>query len=124
MEAGAAGTRIGAEERKIVKIEERAMQLWSVLVLAARSQQLLGYATLADLTNLPNQMGNFLGPVAAYCIKNDLPQITSIVVSQETGKPGTYYPGKDAIADQWKSFVFDWMEHIRKCKPTSDSFKQ
>lgn len=113
----------GAGEAQVVKLEERALQLWSVLVFAAMNQKLVGYAMLADLTNLPNQMGSFLAPVADYCNKNNLPQITSIVISQETGTPGTFYPGKDASADQSKSFVFDWMGHIKKCKPTSDSFK-
>ena len=103
-------------------IEQRAMQLWSVLVLAARNQQLLGYATLADLTNLPNQMGNFLKPVAEYCDRNGVPQITSIVVSQENGIPGEYYPGLDAAKDQAKSFVYDWMAHIRKSKVSPESF--
>jgi len=101
------------------------MQLWSVLVLSARNQQLLGYETLADLINLPNQMGNFLGPIAKYCEKEKLPQITSIVVSQKTGTPGKYYPGKPAEAakDQAMSFVYDWMARIRSKKVCPDSFK-
>lgn len=103
-------------------IEERALQVWSVLVLAAQHQQLIGYATLAELTNLPNQMGNFLSPIAEYCKAYKLPQITSIVVSQETGTPGAYYPGTDAATDQAKTFVYDWMKHIREKRVTAASF--
>jgi len=106
-----------------MKIEERAMQLWSVLVLSACNQRLLGYKTLAELTNLPNQMGNFLKPVAHYCDKHGVPQITSIVVSHETGTPGEFYPGTDVFKDQSKTFAFDWMGFIQKNKPTPDSFK-
>lgn len=98
------------------------MQLWSVLVLAARNQQLVGYAMLAELTNLPNQMGNFLKPVAEYCVRQNLPQITSIVLSQETGAPGAYYPGTDSARDQAKSFVYDWLAYIKKNKVTPESF--
>jgi hypothetical protein len=67
-------------------------------------------------------MGNFLKPVAEYCDRHGLPQITSLVVSQETGTPGEYYPGSDAARDQAKSFVYDWMSHIRKNKVSPDSF--
>jgi hypothetical protein len=77
---------------------------------------------LADLTNLPNQMGNFLKPVADYCTRHGLPQITSIVVSQDTGTPGEYYPGPNAVTDQAKSFVYDWLGHIRKTKVSPESF--
>jgi hypothetical protein len=99
------------------------MQFWSVLVLAARNQQLLSYTTLEELTGIPRQaMGSFLGPIAAYCERQKLPQITSIVVSQETGVPGEFYPGANAATDQVRSFVYDWLSHNRKFKPSPEIF--
>jgi hypothetical protein len=106
-----------------MKLEERAMQLWSVLVLAARSQQLISYSTLADITNLPNAMGNFLKPVAEYCDRNKLPQITSIVVNQKDGTPGKYYTGPNAPTDQFESHEFDWLAEIRERPVTPESFR-
>jgi hypothetical protein len=109
-----------------MKLEERAVQFWSVLVLAARSQQLLSYTNLSELTGIPREaLGTFLGPIAAYCDLHKVPQITSIVVSHETGLPGEFYPNpvQQVSQDQARSFVYDWLAHNRQHKPSSDSFK-
>jgi putative restriction endonuclease len=69
--------------------EERAQQLWSILVLAARNRQVLIYDMVGKACGVPAAaLGDFLRPVQQYCTKNDLPPLTSIIVSQETGLPG------------------------------------
>jgi hypothetical protein len=107
-----------------VNVEDRAMQFWSVLVLAARNQRLLSYTDMEALTGIPRQaMGTFLGPVASYCIHENLPQLTSIVVGVETGRPGDFYPGSDDVhADQARAFVFDWFAYSKEHRPNPEIF--
>jgi hypothetical protein len=92
---------------------QRAMQLWSVLVLAARNQQVLSYSMVEKLTGLPKwTQADFLGVVAAYCIVNKLPPLTVLVVNEETGLPGGKFPGPaDIFGGQARVFVYDWFAH-------------
>ena len=69
---------------------QRAMQFWSVLVQAARTQQVLSYDMMAKMTGLPRwTMTRPLGKILAYCQQNELPLLTSIVLEQSTGNPLT-----------------------------------
>jgi hypothetical protein len=108
-----------------MKTEERAVQLWSVLVLAARNQQLLSYGTVEQITGIAQPgIGKMLSPIQRYCKNNRLPRLTSIVITETTGLPGEKFtedsgPG-DIFADQAKVFVYDWF--TRKA-PTSEDFK-
>ena len=93
--------------------DERAAQLWSLLVLAARNQQILSYTMIQRLTGLPRQgVGRNLSPIQAYCKTHHLPPLTSIVVEQKTGLPGQgFTEGKTAaelFCEQARVFVFDW----------------
>jgi|ERR1700733_6675222 len=92
--------------------DERAAQLWSVLVLAARNQQILSYGMIENMTGLPRQsVGQRLSPIQAYCVKNDLPPLTSIVVTETHGVPGEGFTGaniEDIFKAQARVFVFDW----------------
>jgi putative restriction endonuclease len=92
--------------------DERAAQLWSLLVLAARNQQILSYSMLEHLTGLPRQsMGPRLAPIQDYCIKNKLPPLTSIAVTEADGVPGDKFVGakiEDIFSAQARVFVFDW----------------
>ena|SRR5271157_1285371 len=92
---------------------QRAVQLWSVLILAARNQQVLSYSILEKLTGLPKfSFGDFLGPVTCYCRVHKLPPLTVLVVSEETGLPGEKYPEHPNIFDgQARVFVYDWLAH-------------
>jgi hypothetical protein len=92
---------------------ERAAQLWSVLVLAARTQQILSYAMVDNLTGIPKQgVGKILAPVQSYCKKNKLPPLTSIVVSEADGLPSEgFTEAKDIFGAQARVFVYDWFNH-------------
>ena len=91
--------------------EQRALQFWSVLVLAARNQQILSYKTMEKLTGIPKQgVGNVLGPIQAYCRKK-LPPLTALVVNEDEGLPGVGFTGAtegNVFAAQSRVFVFDW----------------
>ena len=101
---------------------ERAAQFWSVLVLAARTQQVLSYDIVGRLTGIPRQgVGEFLGPIQDYCKRNDLPPLTSLVVNEETGLPGVgFTEATDIFGAQARAFVYDW---FRRETPSPEDFK-
>ena len=86
---------------------QRAMQLWSVLVLAARNQQVLSYSMVEKLTGLPKwTQADFLGVVAAYRIVNKLPPLTVLVVNEETGLPGGNFLVRRTFSADKRGFLF------------------
>lgn len=103
--------------------EQRALQFWSVLVLAARSQQLLSYKSMEKLTGIPKQgVGRVLAPIQAYCKRNKLPPLTALVINEDEGLPGLGFTGAtegNVFAAQSRVFVFDW---FAEKVPTPDEF--
>lgn len=91
----------------------RALQLWSLLVLAARTQTVLSYGMIAKMTGLANEHGAPLGHIAFYCMKNknaSMPLLSVLAVSQETGNPSAdFYNGMDIASEQRRCFVYDWL---------------
>ena len=48
--------------------EQRSVQLWAVLALAARNQQILSYSTVERLIGVPQYgLAPILGAIYAYC---------------------------------------------------------
>jgi len=101
---------------------ERAAQLWSVLALAARNRQVLTYDIVARLVGVPRPaLGGFLAPIQAHCIRNSLPPLTILVVSEQTGLPGEGFIGDENIPRaQIDVFSYDW---IAPGAPTVDDFE-
>lgn len=106
--------------------QQRAAQLWTLLVFAARTQQIMSYKTVERLTGLPaRSLATLLGRVAWYCERKRLPPLTAIVVNETTGLPGHGYPrshqGLDVLRDQSRVFAFDWLQ---KASPTERDFRE
>jgi len=59
---------------------------------------------------LPRQaVGGMLGPVQEYCRIHSLPPLTVLVVSEQTGLPGTGFDAAEDIPEaQARVFGFDW----------------
>lgn len=95
-----------------MKREERAQQLWSILVLAARNRQVLTYEIVSKACGVPPpSIGDFLRPIQQYCSEEKLPPLTSIVVNKNTGLPGDGFSGvKNVPLAQIETFAFDWLE--------------
>jgi putative restriction endonuclease len=73
---------------------ERAAQLWSLLVFAARNQQILSYTTVSQLTGIaPVGVGGCLSPIQKYCKNQKLPLLNALVVNEEEGIPGEGFRG-------------------------------
>jgi hypothetical protein len=101
---------------------QRALQLWSLLVLAARSQTVLSYVIVAKMTGLPNEHGEPLGHIAFYCMERGLPILPVLDVSQATGNPSAkFYDGMDIAAEQRRCFVHDW---LAEAVPTPEQLEE
>ncbi len=90
--------------------QERATQIWPILTLCAKKRQLLVYDELSWLISVPLPgLGQLLEPIQAYCITNNLPALTSIVVRSSNGIPGEGFIAAQNVPDaQSKVFSFDW----------------
>lgn len=106
-----------------MKAEERACQIWSVLALAARNRQVLTYDLVGQATGIARQgLGQLLEPIQSYCLLNDLPPLTVLVVSKESGLPSAGFTAADDYARaQLAVFEHNWLE--RGC-PTAKQFAQ
>jgi hypothetical protein len=108
-------------ESYVVDMEdfERAAQVYSVLAYASSQQRLISYERLEALIGVPARgFGRSLDILQQYCIRHELPRLTSLVIIQATGRPGEGYiptPGSTLEADQARTFVFDW---IGRAAPT------
>lgn len=96
-----------------MKAEERACQIWSVLALAARNRQVLTYDLVAQATGLARQgLGQLLEPIQSYCLVNNIPPLTVLVVSKESGLPSAgFTAASDYARAQLGVFEFDWLAH-------------
>jgi len=90
---------------------ERAAQIWPLLCYCAMHRQTLSYDLLSRLIGVPRVgLGQLLEPIQSFCIINDLPPLTSIVVSQDTGIPGEgFIAAADVPRAHEQVFAFDWL---------------
>lgn len=101
---------------------ERAQQLWSLLALAATSRQVLTYDMVARLTGVVRpSINDFLRPIQQYCSENQLPPLTALVVSEQTGIPGEgLIAAADVPAAQMRVFHHRWLENNA---PSAEQFE-
>ncbi|HEV2615700.1 MAG TPA: hypothetical protein VGU63_03710 [Candidatus Acidoferrales bacterium] len=107
---------------------QRAKQIWSVLVFAAREQKVLSYEMIAQMTGMANECGRELGHIYHYCENQrrkgkKLPSLNLIAVQKASGRPGHGCPEefKDLPAEQSRVFLFNWLEHG---VPTVEDFQK
>ena len=101
---------------------ERALQLWQILISAAHNRQVLTYELACQHTGLlPLGLANFLGPIMKYCERNGLPPLTVLIVNKETGLPGAglITAGDPAVARE-RVFAHNW---FGMKPPSADDFK-
>jgi hypothetical protein len=104
--------------KTLMKEHERAAQLWPLLVLAARTQQVLSYTTVRRLTGIATvAVGGCLGHILTYCMVKKWPWLPSIVVNEPTGLPGESFMNAarkeygnelDMFAMRSRVFAYDW----------------
>ena len=107
----------------------RAVQAWQILVSAAMNRKTYTYEGLSILMYKKKASGvldKILGHIAFYCIDNDLPALTSIVVGKRRGTPGKDIPVNPAHMDSEREAVyeFDWFNiHPPSSGDLSESYK-
>jgi hypothetical protein len=103
---------LGAEGHTM-KASERAAQIWSILAMASRNRQILTYELVARLTGVARVgLGQCLEPIQSYCLLKELPPLTILVVSENSGMPGDgFVAAKDVPGTQQQVFSFDWVAH-------------
>ena len=96
-----------------MKAADRAAQAWAVLSLAASNRQILTYHILARCTGIaPQGLGQILEYVQSYCLLNNLPALTSIVVLKDSGLPSFGFTAAEDVPREWiRVFEYDWLEH-------------
>ncbi len=92
---------------------ERAAQIWSVLVWAATNRQELTYDIVGRLIGVPRQgLGRLLEPIQSYCLVQQLPPLTLLVVSEVNGQPSPGFTATQEIPQERQQvFGFNWLDH-------------
>lgn len=103
----------------------RAVQAWQILVGKAMNRQTVTYELLSNEMfgkNAAGVLDRILGHVAFFCIAENLPPLTSIVVGKYGGVPGAAIPVNPAEMDQRREEVYryDW---YNLSPPTADELK-
>ena len=103
----------------------RAVQAWQILVGKAMNRQTITYEGLSLLMyghKAAGVLADQLGHIAFYCIQNDLPPLTSIVVGKGRGTPGKDIPVDLATIDDERERVYqcDWYNIY---PPSEDALK-
>lgn len=108
--------------RKGISVNERAVQIWQILVCRAMNKQLMTYKELSKILGFggPGVLGQFLGPIMWYCDKHSIPPLTTIVVNEGKGRSGIgLTTTKKQGADRIKVYKFNW---FRVVPPSADDF--
>jgi alkylated DNA nucleotide flippase Atl1 len=90
---------------------QRATQIWSLLICAARERKTYTYGDVADILGFGGAgvMAPILGCIMWFCEENKLPPLTVLVVNQETGLPGEGLTTLEEVnGDRESVFNFDW----------------
>ena len=89
--------------------EERALQIWQVLIGAAHSRQTLTYEDLGEIVGLlARGVGRYLYIISRYCTAHDLPPLTVLVVQKASGLPSPGLTVDDANAAQQQVYAHPW----------------
>jgi hypothetical protein len=100
-----------------MKREERALQIWPILVGAARNRQTLTYEMVSELVGMGRGGGGarlvspWLAKLMDYCKRKGLPAITVLVVNKGTGRPGDGLTGvEDPDKEREDVFNHPWFQ--------------
>ena len=92
----------------------RAHQIYLILIAMAHNRRVVTYGEIADLIGwkTAKNIGWFLGPIYHWAAKHDLPRLTWIVVSKNTGEPSYAAYEEDSQyslpKEQQRVFNYNW----------------
>ncbi len=93
-----------------MNLSQRALQIWPILINAAHNRQVLTYKVAGDYIGMPPiAISQPLGLIMHYCAEHQLPPLTILVVSTESGQPGDGLTTvKNLDQDREQAFSFNW----------------
>ena len=93
-----------------MKIEDRAIQIYQILIGAADHRQTLTYESIEKKTGMHRLgIGQVLDMILEQCQKNGYPPLPVIVVQKESGRPGPGFTLQvDIDQEREKVFAFEW----------------
>jgi hypothetical protein len=96
-----------------MNVNERAWQVWPLLVFAARNRQTLTYEIVGQLTGMAKPgLGRVLEPIQSYCLLKGFPALSALVVNKETGLPGIgFIAAEDVPRELIRIFEWPWLSH-------------
>ena len=106
----------------------RAVQAWQILVGLAMNRQTITYASLAQVMYRHDAAGvlsHILGHIAFYCIDNELPPLTAIVVGHG-GMPGPKIPIdlSKLNEERERAYCYDWYDvHPPSARELHEAFE-
>lgn len=100
--------------------EQRAQQVWSVLIFAAREQKLISYPMLSQITGLGQAPESVLRYVRCYCRQQHLAPLNAIVIDPESGRPEDC-DLRHLREQQSRVFLYDWLSYP---VPSEEMFRQ
>ena len=92
-------------------LDQRSLQIWSLLVCAARERRIYTYGDVAAILGFggAGTMANMLGSIMWFCRDRELPAHTVVVVNGTTGRPGEgIVLDNDIDGERERAFGFDW----------------
>lgn len=102
--------------------EQRAAQLWPLLAWVASQKQTITYGSISALIGVPSGgLGHLLEPIQSYCLLRNIPPLTVVVVSKETGLPGGGFVGDQFQRGLERTYGHDWLEER---SPTPEQFAE
>src|SRR4051812_48602980 len=93
---------------------ERAWQIWPLLAHAAAHRQTLTYEQVGQLSGMfQGGLGPILEHIQSYCLINNLPPLTVLVVGKSSGLPSEgFVAATDAPGAMADVFVYDWRSAV------------
>ena len=100
---------------------QETMQIWMLLVCAAKEGKNYAYSDIGEIlnlkdANLQNMGGKYLDPIRSYCDKKGYPPLDVLVVNKNTGVPGKGYKPRKTVA-QDKADVYEYKHNWFAIEP-------
>lgn len=94
--------------------KNRALQVYQYLICCAANNRTCTYKDVANVIGYKGAgvLENILGHIHFWCVQNDLPKLTCIVVNKITGRPGHGLSAWVSDIDKERVAVFnqDWWD--------------
>jgi hypothetical protein len=98
----------------------RALQVYLILIGAAHNRQILTYKVLSKKVGFGGS--GVFAKIMYWCVEQRLPALTSLVVTEDSGLPGTGLTStRNKDKERERVYAFDWYSIV---PPTIEDLKQ